>query len=74
MVYYRLYHISDAHFCRVEEFNAEDDLQAVRQAGARLATGAAELWCGKRRVKTFGQQPPAQARRTEPAETSGTLR
>jgi len=55
MAYYRLYHISDAHFCRVEEFYADDDAQAVREAVASLETGAAELWCGKRRVKIFGQ-------------------
>lgn len=71
MAYYRLYHISDGHFNRVEELSAEDDLQAIRQADALVETGGAELWCGRRRVKTFAPDRALGARRsdlTEPAQ------
>ncbi len=68
MAYYRLYHVSDGHFCRVEEIDAQDDPQAVGQAASSLDTGAAELWCGRRRVKIFGQQSESRSRRTGSAE------
>ena len=74
MAYYRLYHISDGHFCRVEELSAEDDVQAVRQAGMLLETGAAELWSGKRRVKTFGKPSPNPARADGLAESAQSAR
>jgi hypothetical protein len=53
MPYYRLYHVEQDHFAGVDEFEAEDDVQAVRHAKALNGPATAELWCGKRKVKTF---------------------
>ena len=50
---YRLYHIANAHFCRVEVITALDDRHAIDAAAERLDAGAAELWCGARRVRSF---------------------
>lgn len=50
---YRLYHIANAHFCRVEVIAAFDDAGAIDAAAMRLKSGAAELWCGARRVRSF---------------------
>ena len=50
---YRLYLIRDDHFAGVDAFDAEDDVQAVRQAAMLGGRAAAELWSGKRRVKRF---------------------
>ncbi len=53
MAYYRLYFVRDGHFVRFEEILADDDLDAVRLAGASAGSLGLELWCGRRRVKTF---------------------
>lgn len=61
MADYRLYHIANDHFSRVEILEAADDMIAIAQAGERLAGGAAELWCGARRVRYFeGAQETAR--------------
>jgi hypothetical protein len=54
--YYRLYLIKNDHFAGVDAFEAEDDVQAVRQAGILGGRAAAELWSGKRRVKLFSPE------------------
>jgi hypothetical protein len=51
--YYRLYHVKDDHFAGVDDFEAPDDLQAIHHAKTLDGTAAAELWCGKRKIKTF---------------------
>ena len=55
MAYYRLYLLSQSgnHFVGFEEIEATDDLDAVRLAEPQRGAHALELWCGKRKVKTF---------------------
>lgn len=53
MPYYRLYHVQHDHFAGVDDFEAEDDVQAVRHAETLNGTATAELWCGRRKIKTF---------------------
>jgi hypothetical protein len=58
MPYYRLYHVKKDHFAAVDDFEAEDDVQAVRHAQTLNGTSTAELWSGARRIKIF--RPAAQ--------------
>jgi len=53
--YYRLYLLdgSGGRFVGFEEIEAADDVEAVRAAEALPGRQARELWCGKRKVKTF---------------------
>lgn len=55
MAYYRLYMLSGAEgrFVGFEEIDAEDDVDAVRIAEAHAGKQPLELWCGKRKVKSF---------------------
>jgi hypothetical protein len=53
MPYYRLYHVRGGHFAGVDDFEADDDVAAVRQAVQLDAAATAELWCGKRKIKSF---------------------
>jgi len=53
MAYCRLYHIKQDRFARVDDFEAEDDVAAVRHAETLNGTAFAELWCGKRKIKLF---------------------
>ncbi len=53
--YYRLY-LLDAgtgRFVGFEEIEAADDVAAARQADDVHPGRARELWCGKRKVKSF---------------------
>jgi hypothetical protein len=52
MPYYGLYHVND-RFAGVDDFEADDDVRAVRQAKSFKGTANAELWCGARKVTTF---------------------
>lgn len=58
MAYYRLYILSgpDGRFVGFEEIEAADDVEAARAAEAHVGAQPLELWCGKRKVKSF---PPA---------------
>lgn len=53
MPYYRLYHVRQEHFAGVDDFEASDDVEAVRHARSLSGTATAELWCGARKIKTF---------------------
>lgn len=55
LTYYRLYLLSQSgdHFIGFEELEAEDDVEAARLAEAQRGIHPLELWCGKRRVKSF---------------------
>ena len=55
MVYYRLYLLSnpDGRFVGFEEIDAPDDVEAVRIAETHCGRQPLELWCGKRKVKSF---------------------
>jgi hypothetical protein len=53
MPYYRLYHVERDHFAGVDDFEADDDVQAVRHAETLNGSATAELWCGKRKIKLF---------------------
>ncbi len=59
MAYYRLYRLSvpAGKFVGFEEIEAADDAEAVRQAEAYLGRQPLELWCGKRKVKSFAAIP-----------------
>ena len=58
--YYRLYLLAEpgGKFVGFEEIEAADDVEAVRLAEAHVGPQALELWCGKRKVRTF---PPKSA-------------
>jgi len=58
--YYRLYLLDGpaGRFVGFEEIEAADDVEAVRLARAHKGPQALELWCGKRKVKSF----PAKVR------------
>ena len=53
--YYRLYLLAEpgGKFVGFEELEAEDDAEAVRVAEGHVGAQALELWCGKRKVRTF---------------------
>ncbi|GAA4714890.1 hypothetical protein H9L13_05025 [Sphingomonas lutea] len=55
MSYYRLYFMSSfsGHIEGFEEFDAEDDAQAVKLAETRQGALGMELWCLHRRVRQF---------------------
>jgi hypothetical protein len=55
MVYYRLYRLGDAagRFVGFEEIDAADDVEAVRASEQHCGPHPLELWCGKRKVKSF---------------------
>jgi hypothetical protein len=57
MPYYRLYHVKQDHFAGVDDFEADDDVQACRHAETLNGTATAELWCGKRKIKVFKPSP-----------------
>ena len=55
MAYYRLYMLGsiDGRFVGIEEIEAADDVEAVRSAEQHAGAQPLELWCGKRKVKSF---------------------
>jgi hypothetical protein len=59
--YYRLYYVKGGHFAGFDGFSAEDDVDAVRQAEILAEGRHAELWCGKRKVRTFNASADAAA-------------
>ena len=60
--YYRLYLLDGpkGRFVGFEEIEAADDVEAVRIAGELPGSQARELWCGKRKVKTFSAKTAAK--------------
>ena len=63
MQYYRLYvlNAADGRFIGFEEISAIDDVEAVRLAKGMSVGRPMELWCGKRKVKTFAPEQPEVA-------------
>ena len=63
MVYYRLYLLNPANgrFVGFEEIEAPDDVAAVHMASNYVGSQSLELWCGKRKVKSF----PARQKTSE---------
>jgi len=55
VAYYRLYRLADpgGKFVGFEEIEAAGDAEAARLAEAHCGPQALELWCGKRKVRTF---------------------
>lgn len=55
MTYYRLYFMSrgSGHIERYEDFEAADDLMAVRAGRAVAGVQPLELWCEHRKVQRF---------------------
>ena len=60
MNYYRIYYVKRGHFAGFDAFSAEDDVEAVRQAQNLAEDRHAELWCEKRKVKTFNASPDVE--------------
>jgi hypothetical protein len=60
---YRLYTLreADGPFVAFENISALDDVDAVRIARAFKCARPMELWCGKRRVKSFPAFQPEAA-------------
>ncbi len=60
MGYYRLYLLANPNgrFIGFEEIEAQDDVEAIRIAERFRGIHPLELWCGKRKVKSF---PPTKA-------------
>ncbi len=58
MAYYRLYLLSSpgGRFVGFEEYDAADDVEAVRMAEDHPGPQARELWCGKRKVRAFPEK------------------
>jgi len=61
MAYYRLYLLDGpkGRFVGFEEIEAADDDEAVRHAEALPGSQARELWCGKRKVRSFAAKSSA---------------
>ena len=55
VAYYRLYRLAEpgGRFVGFEEIEAPDDAEASRLAEAHCGPQALELWCGKRKVRSF---------------------
>jgi hypothetical protein len=58
VAYYRLYRLAEpgGRFVGFEEIEAIDDVEASRLAEVHCGAQALELWCGKRKVRTFPPQ------------------
>ena len=55
LAYYRLYLLAEpgGRFVGFEEIEAPDDVEAARLAESHVGEHPLELWCGKRKVKSF---------------------
>ena len=55
VAYYRLYMIGgvEGRFIGFEEIEALDDVEAARLAETHLGKHPMELWCGKRKVRSY---------------------
>jgi hypothetical protein len=58
VAYYRLYRLAEpgGKFVGFEEIEARDDVEAARLAEVHCGAQALELWCEKRKVRTFPPQ------------------
>lgn len=58
VAYYRLYRLAEpgGKFVGFEEIEAQDDVEAARQAAVHCGAQALELWCGKRKIRAFAPQ------------------
>ena len=64
VAYYRLYVLSgpQGRFIGFEEFEANDDVEAVHRSHGFLGPHPLELWCGKRKVRAFpAPEAPGEA-------------
>lgn len=70
MSYYRLYFWSNrtGRIERFEEFEAQDDIQALGMVEPRLGDQISELWNGSRKVRKFD---PASSRHPQFEVTTG---
>ena len=62
---FRIFYVdgSSGHITGSQDFAAEDDLDAIRQAEDYRTGSAMELWSGPRRLKTWEAiNPPAETR------------
>jgi hypothetical protein len=61
--YYRLYVLSapEGRFIGFEEFEADDDVAAVRQSEQFVGERPLELWCGSRKVRSIPARFAASA-------------
>ena len=59
MTNYRLYSLSpEGHIQRVEDFEADDEGEAIAEA-SRRGYAPKELWCGSRRIRQWPCAEPA---------------
>ncbi len=63
LAYYRLYMMSgpEGRFVGFEEIEADDDVEAARLAEAHLGKHPMELWCSKRKVRSYPAASPPSA-------------
>jgi len=59
MAYYRVCFIKNGRHLCFDEFLAEDDIQALKEAERHVGDESAELWCGDRRVTTVRRRADA---------------
>jgi len=74
VTYYRLYMMSgpEGRIIGFEEIEALDDVEAARLAEAYFGKHVMELWCGKRKVRSYaagGYRPGGAPSGTEPLST-----
>ena len=64
MTYYRLYFLNGpgGRIQEFREFEAEDDLAALRRAADWRTVSPMELWCGDRRVRSWDGLAPLHPR------------
>lgn len=57
---FRIFYVdgSAGHITGSHDFNATDDLAAIRQVEEYRTGGAMELWSGTRKIKTWEATPP----------------
>ena len=56
MPYYRVCFMQSGKAVCFDEFLADDDIQAKREAVKHVTSGEAILWCGERRVTSIGDR------------------
>ena len=63
MLSYRLYTLREegGPFVNFNDLTAQDDVEAVRSVMPSAGTRPMELWCGKRKVKSFPALEPETA-------------
>jgi hypothetical protein len=67
MPYYRIYHLDAGRFVGSQEFHADNDVQATRDARSFNRTATLELWESGRKIATLPPREDARARARDAA-------